>query len=176
MGRNLYLLFDPESRRARKERQSAGSNNAEALKESGTSADRSAPSSFGKLSHGTAHSFLGAAEASEIVSNWRLQNPQRVWDRVKQHLLSELQKAEWEVVQQWDDEEDLAEEEPVLVGGRKWTLTAGRSVVPNSKASSDTAQPARSTPAEDGNASVKSKGPPVNGWTKVRSRSTGEQQ
>lgn len=176
MGRNLYLLFDPESRRARKERLSAGSSNAEALKESDASADRTSPSLFGHFSHGAAHSFLGAAEASEIVNNWRLQNPQRVWDKVKQHLLSEMQKSEWEVVQQWDDEEDLAEEEPVLVGGRKWTLTAGRSVVPNSKASSDAARAAKSTPTEEGNASVSTKGQPVNGWTKVRSRSNGEQQ
>lgn len=169
IGKNLYVFFDPESRRMRKERLSIGSHNDEALKESGVSTERNSPSLFGQFSHATAHSFLGTADASEVLSNWRLQNPQRVWDRVKGHLLAEMQRSEWELVQQWDD--DLAEEEPVLVGGRKWTLTGGRSAVQSSKASSES----KSIAAEQGNASLKTRSQSANSWTKLRSRN-GEQQ
>lgn len=171
IGRNLYLLFDPESKRARRERLSSGSNNNEALRESGTSTDRNSPSLFGQLSHGTAHSFLGAAEAAESLSTWRLQNPQRIWDRVRSHLITEMQKAEWEVVQQWDDEADLTGDEPVLVGGRKWTLGRGRPTVGKAPSGEAAAKPKPTTrsPAEDGSATVvQPKGQPANGWTKLR--------
>ena len=171
MGRNLYLLFDPESRRARRERLSSGSNNTEALKESGISADRNSPSLFGQLSHGTAHSFLGAAEAAEPLSSWRLQNTHRIWDKVRTHLITEMQKAEWEVVQQWDDEE-LAGEEPVLVGGRKWTLAGGRLTVSKGPGESG-AKPAKQSRAQDNGASaVQAKGQSANGWTKLRPNPT----
>jgi hypothetical protein len=79
-----------------------------------------------------------------------------------------MQGAEWEVVQvkEWDNEDDLAEEEPVLVGGRKWALTNGRTTA--GKTTSDTTA-SKPPLVENNNELVKAKG--ANGWTKLRSRS-----
>ena len=138
------------------------------LKEAAASSTQDGPTMIGQFSHGTAHSFFGTSEGSEMMRNWRLQNPQRVWDRVRSYLVAEMQGAEWEVVQvkQWDNEDDLAEEEPVLVGGRKWALANGRTTA--SKVTSDTTA-SKPPAAENSNEVVKAKG--ANGWTKLRSRS-----
>ena len=106
------------------------------------------PAHFGRFSHGTAHSFLGGAEAAATMQDWK-QSPVRVIDKVKAHLLAEMQGAEWEVVQQegWDDAEA---EEPVLVGGTRWT--AAGSIAPPAKRSQ--AAPSSLLRKAQGNASL----------------------
>jgi len=172
VGRNLYqlLAMSPKQVFTRMALSSGRTNRVVRPKEAATSSTQDGPTLIGQFSHGTAHSFFGAAEGSEMMRNWRLQNPQRVWDKVRSYLVAEMQGAEWEVVQvkEWDNEDDLAEEEPVLVGGRKWALTNGR--ITAGKAASDTTV-SKPSPAENSNEVVKAKG--ANGWTKLRSRSGG---
>ncbi|KAL4798147.1 UV radiation resistance protein and autophagy-related subunit 14-domain-containing protein [Aspergillus venezuelensis] len=60
---------------------------------------------LGHYSHGTAHSFLGASEATDFTKNWKLPNPTKVIDRLKSTLLGEMASAEWELLEkkEWDD-------------------------------------------------------------------------
>lgn len=173
VGRNLYQLLavSPKQVFTRMVSSSGRMNRAVGPKEAAGSSSQDDPTFFGQFSHSTGHSFIGAAEGSELMRNWRLQSPQRAWDKVKSHLVAEMQRAEWEVVQvkEWDNEDNLAEEEPVLVGGRKWTLTNGRTAA--SKAAPDTAacKPPPTGNSNGSNAVAKAKG--VNGWMKLRSRS-----
>lgn len=61
---------------------------------------------FGHFSHGTAHSFLAAADGMEYMRGWRLQSPVRVIEKVKAMLLSERTGAEWEILEgnEWEEE------------------------------------------------------------------------
>ena len=61
---------------------------------------------LGHFSHGTAHSFLAAADGSEYMRGWRLQSPAKVIDKVKAMLLSERTGAEWEILDgnEWEEE------------------------------------------------------------------------
>lgn len=169
VGRNLYqlLAMSPKQVFTRIASSSGRTNRVVGLKEAATSSTQDGPTLIGQFSHSTAHSF-GATEGSEMMRNWRLQNPQRAWDKVRSYLVAEMQGAEWEVVQvkEWDNEGSLAEEEPVLVGGRKWALTNGRTIA--GKAAPDTTA-SKPPPAENSNEVVKVRG--ANGWTKLRSRS-----
>lgn len=66
---------------------------------------------LGHFSHGTAHSFLAAANGVEYMRGWRLQMPLRVVEKVKAMLLSERTGAEWEILEgnEWEDETGAAE-------------------------------------------------------------------
>ncbi|KAF2674534.1 hypothetical protein BT63DRAFT_419819 [Microthyrium microscopicum] len=121
MGHNLWQLLSADSRGVSKTT-SDGSVN-----EAGKARALNFPTKFGRYSHGSAHSFFGSTEESDLVRGWRL-SPTRVTDRVRAHLVGEMQGAEWEVVeeQEWDDADARPEEEPVLVGGRRWS-SANRS-------------------------------------------------
>ncbi|KAJ5902424.1 UV radiation resistance protein and autophagy-related subunit 14-domain-containing protein [Penicillium taxi] len=75
------------------------------------------PKSFpmlGHYSHGTVHSFLGAAEGSDFVRSWKLPTPTRIVDKLKFNLLGEMTSAEWELLEEkeWDDEH----EQPIVPG------------------------------------------------------------
>lgn len=64
------------------------------------------PVQLGHFSHGTAHSFLAAADGNEYMRGWRLQSPAKVIDLVKAMLLSERTGAEWEILDgnEWEEE------------------------------------------------------------------------
>lgn len=104
---------------------------------------------LGHFSHGTAHSFLAAADGSEYMRGWRLQSLAHVIDKVKAMLLSERTGAEWEILEgkEW-------EEEPVPGAPGRDGDGAGEE-----------------GPAEGGGEEGKARG--TSGWTKLKSRGTG---
>ncbi|KAL1965955.1 hypothetical protein VTN77DRAFT_4895 [Rasamsonia byssochlamydoides] len=61
---------------------------------------------LGHYSHGTSHSFLGAAEGTEFMRTWKLPTPTKVADKLKSALLGEMANAEWELLEEreWDEE------------------------------------------------------------------------
>lgn len=61
---------------------------------------------LGHYSHGTSHSFLGAAEGTEFMRTWKLPTPMKLADKLKSALLGEMANAEWELLEEkeWDDE------------------------------------------------------------------------
>lgn len=119
---------------------------------------------LGHFSHGTAHSFLAAADGSEYMRGWRLQFPAKVIDKVKAMLLSERTGAEWEILDgnEWEEEpvpgltgrdgNGPGDEKEVVEGPAEG---AGEKVVP----------------AEGVGEEGKARG--TSGWTKLKSRGTG---
>ena len=83
--------------------------------------------SLGHLSHGTSHSFLGAADAAMHMRAWSLRSPVKTLDRVKAHLQADLSRLEWEVLdeREWDEAAQRADEEAVLVGASRKTEVEG---------------------------------------------------
>jgi Vacuolar sorting 38 and autophagy-related subunit 14 len=174
VGRNLWILLVADrkaanSRRGSTSRQSEGvANPKPAITEAKSTA---VPGLFGQYSHGTAHSFFGGAEGAQIMGDWRT-SPTRTIDKVKGHLLAEMQGAEWEVVheKEWDGDSDLAADEPVIVGGSGWTSTARQARVKSPKNSSlNAGKPSVTsrTLEQSHEGSARGQG---NGWMKVRQR------
>ncbi|PYI06274.1 hypothetical protein BO78DRAFT_397459 [Aspergillus sclerotiicarbonarius CBS 121057] len=78
---------------------------------------------LGHYSHGTAHSFLGAAEGVEFTRTWKLPTPTKVVDKLKSTLLGEMASAEWELLEgDWDD---TSQEPSQSIIPRQPSVTAG---------------------------------------------------
>ena len=89
------------------------------------------------------------------MQEWRLSQPHRLIDKLRNHLLIEITGAEWDVVDDNDFEEEADDELAVLVGGHK---------------ALDGRHPAMSVMSiATHNETPKQKG--AHGWTKVRGRS-----
>ena len=108
---------------------------------------------LGQLSHGTSHSFLGAADAEMHMRSWSLRSPVKTLDRVKAYLQADLSRLEWEVLdeREWDEAAQRKDEEAVLVG----TARKAGAERAESKGSKEKDEKSRS----------------ATGWMKVRSRS-----
>jgi hypothetical protein len=72
-------------------------------------------SMLGRWSHGTLHSFLGGAEGTEFVRNFKIVPPLKLADRLKKRLSSEAPMLEWEKIE--GDELDDGFDDGVLVRG-----------------------------------------------------------
>ena len=46
-------------------------------------------------------------------------------DKVRSHLLTEMTRAEWELLEEREWEEEREDERAVLVGGARWSLATG---------------------------------------------------
>jgi hypothetical protein len=140
---------------------------------------------LGHYSHGTSHSFLGAAEGTEFMRTWKLPTPTKIVDKLKAVLLGEMASAEWELLEEkeWDDEtqeqphanpEDPPEPLPPVdqrddvndkpsENNTLNTVTTG-SMMPDGDSN---AHERMITPPTQSNSS-RSKG--TSGWTKLKSR------
>jgi hypothetical protein len=115
------------------------------------------------------------------MHNWKLQNPARASDKIKEYLKAEMQKAEWEVLQENEWDAGGAEEEAVVVGGRGFDkdgkAVAGGAVKTTSTLEAEAKKPGR---AESVGVSEQSEsqvpGPAklagAKGWTRVRNRNS----
>lgn len=180
MGRNLWNLLLDETKDFMSKAESASPES----KESGITASPSEPPShvpalFGQFSHGTAHSFFGFLGGREIMHNWKLQNPARSVDKIKEYLRTEIQKAEWEVVEGVEWDVDGAEDQAVLVGGRQYDK-GGKSVnnQPSENGSKGRSEGTKMARAESqssvGPSPLLTKPGAALGWTRVRKNSAVE--
>lgn len=84
---------------------------------------------IGRWSHGTTHSFLGGAEGTEYIRNFKLPSPIKLADRLKKKLSSEAPMLEWEKI---DGDEARAGDEDVGEGANRtaglngWTKVKNR--------------------------------------------------
>lgn len=169
LGKNLWRLLMAEEQAPQLRRELSGrdvTGNTDPSKR--TPATSSPVKSLGQFSHGTAHSFLGAAEGTETMRSWKYQTPTRIIDRTRKHLLDELQGAEWEVLdeKEWAFNDEMAEDEPVIVGTRRRDME--RDDDAKSVFSVGTTATGRTEGPE---VTGQGKGKGVNGWTKLKSRS-----
>lgn len=86
-------------------------------------------SQIGRWSHGTTHSFLGGAEGTEYIRNFKLPPPIKLADRLKKKLSSEAPMLEWEKIdgdeaRAGDDEAGDATSRPAGLNG--WTKVKNR--------------------------------------------------
>lgn len=111
MGKNLWqLLVSPPAQNPTSIRAVSGHDLQAKLK-----IDKNSPKTiiqrtksfpiFGHYSHGTSHSFLGAAEGMEFVKSWKLLTPTKLADKLKSALQGEMANAEWELLEEkeWDE-------------------------------------------------------------------------
>ncbi|KAL2021446.1 hypothetical protein VTK56DRAFT_7199 [Thermocarpiscus australiensis] len=82
-------------------------------------------STIGRWSHGTVHNFLGGAEGTEFIRNFKLLPPLKLADRLKKRLSSEAPMLEWEKIE-GDELDDGYEEGGVLIRGHGSAESAGR--------------------------------------------------
>lgn len=184
MGRNLWNLLLDETKDSIPRTESDGPEGREAGPSDTSSEPPShVPTLFGQFSHGTAHSFFGYQSGKEIMQNWKLQNPARSLDKIKEYLRAEIQRAEWEVVDGVELEIGGAEDQAVLVGGRQYYDKGGKAV----QSSPASEKPGRSEGAKLARAESQSSVGPLPspspllartgaavGWTKLRKNSTVE--
>lgn len=144
------------------------------------------PTRFGQLSHGTAHSFFDSSEGKQLMREWRLQTPMRSILKIKEYLNNEMQKSEWEVVQEaeWDTGAAVEDEAPILVGGKRYSSEQKNSTTRGKPPSTSSVAVAGGSDTSNLKISdnrrvfdvVPPPGPSASGtnqgWTKLRTRST----
>lgn len=155
IGRNIWLLsIAQQSSATDRERRDKGAS------EGGSRARKPVAETlrFGSLSHGNLRHCIASHEGSTLMQDWRLSQPHRLIDKLRNHLLIEITGAEWDVVDDHDfdleDEDELA----VLVGG------SNRNAV-------EDIHPAMSVMSVATHVGANQKPKGGNGWTKVRGRS-----
>lgn len=157
IGRNIWLLSiaqqGPATERDRRERAAT----------EGTTRPRKPAADtlrFGSFSHGNLRHSLASHEGAALMQEWRLSQPHRLIDKLRNHLLIEITGAEWDVLDEKDFDDEREDELAVLVGGSR-------------RKALETRNPAMSVmsvaPAEGINSRPKGE----NGWMKVRGRSEG---
>jgi hypothetical protein len=131
---------------------------------------------IGRWSHGTTHTFLGGAEGTELVRNFKLLNPTKLVDRLKKKLSSEAPMLEWEKI---DGEEARAGEQDfddgVIVRGHRRGGEGRRNLGIESVM---TVQTVEAGPDDEGSRDQDHSDVPAerkpsagtSGWTKLKSR------
>jgi hypothetical protein len=115
---------------------------------------------FGSFSHGNLRHSLASHEGLALMQEWRLSQPHRLIDKLRNHLLIEITGAEWDVVGDNDFEIEGGDEDELAVLVGDWHRNALESRHP--------AMSVMSVATHD-DLHPKQKG--GNGWTKVRGRS-----
>lgn len=132
---------------------------------------------LGHYSHGTAHSFLGAYEGVDFMRMWKLPTPTKIADKLKSNLLGEMASAEWELLEEkeWGDAVAESNRSPVTHSPK----SAASNIQSGSKADTaynkSTSSRSRSRfkldPDNEGSSSPRPQGTKgTKGWTKVGSR------
>lgn len=123
-------------------------------------------STIGRWSHGTLHSFLGGAEGSEFVRNFKILPPLKLADRLKKRLSSEAPMLEWEKIE-GDEFEDGFEDGVFVRGSSSAGTAAGRGDL--GAASVMTARTVGSNGA-GGSDNVGAAAKGTSGWTRLKHR------
>ncbi|KAL8734135.1 MAG: hypothetical protein Q9166_001620 [cf. Caloplaca sp. 2 TL-2023] len=125
------------------------------------------PIAFGQYSHGTVHSNLSSTLGSKVMRGWRLQDPAKVIERVKQMLLSDRTGAGWEMLEgkEWENKSIIAAQSKAGV-----LADASTVVVHGRKGSKDIAEEANSDQNMPATDIGQEKGKGTSGWTKLKSR------
>ncbi|KAF2088275.1 hypothetical protein K490DRAFT_40527 [Saccharata proteae CBS 121410] len=177
MGRNLWHLIVESAQASLHDLDRELAKLKAADSTANTPARPAAELGMGHFSHGMANGFLETAEGKKHMKGWKLQSPTRVVDKLRSYLQTEMQGAEWEVLdeKEWEMEQEGTGEDPGLrAAGRS---SRGQSEVVG-KGGTSGGLTARAGGAEKGSADEgqgRARGH-YNGWTKVKSRSEEERR
>lgn len=160
IGRNLYNLLIGNQRVHHQAGARNGLNDIIGVNVGGGTGDAAAATNWmGRFSHGTAHTFLGGSEGSELVHSFRLPAPIKIADKLKKKLLtSDASVPEWEILddEAWAVEEDGLED-GVLVSTQNRQGTGQR----RRSFGSESVMTVRTTKEEE-------RRPGLSTWTKIR--------
>lgn len=123
--------------------------------------------SFGQYSHGTVHSNLSTAIGRKIMRGWRLQDPAKVIERVKQMLLGDRTGAGWDMLEgkEWEIAAMIPEHlQPAA------PVNASTVVVDSTSGYMDTTQDLEVDLHMPNPADIQAKAKGTSGWTKLKSR------
>jgi hypothetical protein len=170
IGRNLHRLLISQETYSRQRLENPLDKEITA-KPSSKTPFRTAPASFGQLSHATSHSYLNNAENAQYLSGWNL-SPTKIVDELKAFLLAEQQAQEWDVLNQkeWEDMENLIAEDPIMVGEKRRDTTGtsdGRSFLTTTTTNGKNT-PTYKADTLEGEQSEQKRG--TSGWTKLRQK------
>ncbi|KAI0197691.1 hypothetical protein F4808DRAFT_463558 [Astrocystis sublimbata] len=120
LGRNMYNLLINSSLQRNPQQIADDTSHQDAVDEEGdepTELSKAAPR-MGLYSHGSGHTFLGSANGTELIRNFKLPNPMKLRDKLKSKLNQESAMPEWEVLEDdaWAPEDA---DDGVLVGGAR---------------------------------------------------------
>lgn len=155
IGRNIWLLAHAQQHH-RRDREQEGKSRA--VKQAG----------FGSFSHSNLRYCLVGNEGAAIMQDWRLSQPHRLVDKLRNHLILEITGAEWDVL----DEDDFGDLErasaPATEGQPGASIDASTIFVGGSQGKSfDPAMSVISVAPQEARAKGES------GWMKVRDRGAG---
>lgn len=123
MGRNLYDLLINQ--------QSSIGNSLPFNDNSTTDAEANETQSnwMGRYSHGTTYYFLGSAEGSEYIKNFKLPSPMKLADKLKKKLINDAPAPDWEVLDDdaWKVEDEI--DDLVLGENRKKDSSQNKSSI-----------------------------------------------
>lgn len=119
MGRNLYNLLignqltnNPATRLVQEPPSPDAANIPESPQQTKDHLGCNATPMMGRFSHGTVHTFLGAAEGNDFTRGFKLPNPVKLADRLKKKLLIDADGLDWEML----NDDAWAVEEPMEAG------------------------------------------------------------
>jgi Vacuolar sorting 38 and autophagy-related subunit 14 len=124
---------------------------------------------LGSVSHSSAYSFLGSAEAQELVRGWKMSKYTMIVDPLKKTLIGEMNNAEWELLQEqeWDDGGERFDGD-AAVHIRNKNLDGHNFDDARSIMTAVTRVEENAENADDSSGTGRVKG--TSGWTKVRGR------
>lgn len=128
------------------------------------------PAMLGHFSHGTAYSFLAAAEGLEHMSGWRLQNPYKVIDRVKVMLQNVRDGAEWQLLEENEWEQPEAPLEPAKNEQAKGLKYAQAATMEGAGLQAANSEKAGIYSVGKGEEESEGRIKGTSGWTKLKSR------
>ncbi|KAK3330168.1 UV radiation resistance protein and autophagy-related subunit 14-domain-containing protein [Apodospora peruviana] len=132
-------------------------------------------SMLGRWSHGTMHTFLGGAQGSEFIRNFKILVPAKIVDRLKKRLTSEAPILEWEKIEENEIEDDYDNNHTTAdrAGGTAAAsdLLGVESIMTvRTTASTSTKDGNTSGGRSDGNSASTAGARGTSGWTKLKSR------
>lgn len=185
MGRNLYNLLignqltnNPAARLVQQPPSPDATNISESPEQTKDNLGGNAKPMMGRFSHGTVHTFLGAAEGNEFTRGFRLPNPVKLADRLKKKMLSDADGLDWEML----NDDAWAVEEPMGEGFQRRDRQQGdsgqglfgvESVMSTSTAKTtldSTVADFTQVAADEVSSPERPKTSGTSGWTKLKSR------
>lgn len=118
---------------------------------------------IGRWSHGTLHSFLGGAEGSEFIRNFKIVTPVKLADRLKKRLSSEAPMLEWEKIEGEELEDGF--DDGVLVRGHGSGGSTGRGDL-----GAASVMTVRTVASNRGLSSSPGTAKGTSGWTRLKNR------
>jgi hypothetical protein len=162
IGRNLYELMprqDDKQKPALNHNSTAATNAADR-----TAIEAPSPPRLGSHSHGSNVHSLAGYEGAMLFgqgSKWAVSIP-RLTDQLKSYLRRESQRAEWDIIETTEWDEETEDDRPVFVGGARRSLEGKHPAM-----SVMTVKPSDDVDVDQDRAAT---GKGNNGWMKVRGR------